>query len=77
VVDGDHASLRAGLADALDDAQERESRGRAARELARRFSWTGVGAQLLELYQRLVSSTLPQLAPSLQTGHEGMSTPRV
>jgi glycosyltransferase involved in cell wall biosynthesis len=77
VVDGDHASLRAGLADALDDAQERESRGRAARELARRFSWTGVGAQLLELYQQLVSSTLPQLAPSLQTGREGMSTPRV
>lgn len=50
IVDSDDESLRCGLGEALDNSDERERRGLAARELAQRFAWPGVAAQLVGLY---------------------------
>jgi glycosyltransferase involved in cell wall biosynthesis len=49
--------LRDALVDAFDSARERESRGLAARALARRFAWPIVGDELRELYRRIAVAT--------------------
>lgn len=56
IVGSDFESLRLGLIDALKDAEERDRRGAAARALARRFAWTSVAGQLMELYERLAGA---------------------
>jgi glycosyltransferase involved in cell wall biosynthesis len=53
VVGSDVGSLRSGLVAALGNPAERESKGRAARELARQFTWPIVGAELRQLYRRI------------------------
>ena len=53
VVEPTMASIRRGLAEALDDAAERASRGAVARTLAKRFGWPDIAAELIDLYQRL------------------------
>lgn len=54
VVPPDAAALRKALAAALRDGSGRVARGRAGERVAReRFSWGAVGAQLVELYQRI------------------------
>jgi glycosyltransferase involved in cell wall biosynthesis len=66
IVDADEASLRAGLEEALAAGGERERRGQAGRELARRFAWPRIGAELLDLYQRLTAnarSEVPRTVP--------------
>lgn len=67
VVDSDEASLRAGLGEALGAADDRESRGRAAREMARTFAWSGIGADLLRLYQRLAATASPGVARGVRS----------
>jgi glycosyltransferase involved in cell wall biosynthesis len=47
-------SLRAAVANAIRDPTERDARGQAARELARRFAWPVVARQLVEMYRTVV-----------------------
>ena len=62
VEDGDD-SLCTAVTAAIGKSVEREARGRAARELARRFAWPVVAMQLAEMYQTI----LPQVGLSLGT----------
>jgi glycosyltransferase involved in cell wall biosynthesis len=52
-VEGDRSSLRAGLAEALSSAVERESRGEAARKFARQFAWPAIARQLADVYSQV------------------------
>jgi glycosyltransferase involved in cell wall biosynthesis len=60
----DEASVRAGLIEAMSSDDARETRGRAARDFARTFSWTSVAAQLSQLYLRIASRADSPLAGS-------------
>jgi glycosyltransferase involved in cell wall biosynthesis len=53
VASSSRESLRAALADALTRHDERLERAAAARDLAGRFSWTAIGAQLASMYTSL------------------------
>jgi hypothetical protein len=43
----------------MDDADERERKGKNARELTAQFTWPAIGAQLRQLYLRLTPSAVP------------------
>lgn len=60
IADAADEALRNTLERALDDAAERESRGRAARELATRYAWPSIGGQLAELYRMAIAHQVPQ-----------------
>jgi glycosyltransferase involved in cell wall biosynthesis len=62
VVDTPVASLASGLDDALSQTIELEARGLAARGLAKRYAWPDIAAQLVDLYQRVHSSSAPLAA---------------
>jgi glycosyltransferase involved in cell wall biosynthesis len=53
IVETSIESLSRHLDEALGDTAERATRGRAARELAKRFAWPGVAAELIDLYQSI------------------------
>jgi glycosyltransferase involved in cell wall biosynthesis len=56
VTDGSDAALATTLTRALSDAEVRESRGAAARELARRFTWPLVASRLCQQYDTIVTA---------------------
>jgi glycosyltransferase involved in cell wall biosynthesis len=56
VTDGSDAALATTLTRALSDAEARESRGAAARELARRFTWPLVASRLCQQYDTIVTA---------------------
>jgi glycosyltransferase involved in cell wall biosynthesis len=58
VVSGDAMSIGAALATAIDDPADRGRRAVAARALAERFAWSGVAADLVRLYQRVIDESL-------------------
>jgi glycosyltransferase involved in cell wall biosynthesis len=66
VVGSDVDSLRSGFMAALGNPADRESKARAARELARQFTWPIVGAELQRLYRRtaVTATSRAQLAIS-------------
>jgi glycosyltransferase involved in cell wall biosynthesis len=60
-------SLQNTLTIALANQQERRSRGRAAHRLARRFAWSGIAGDLIDLYQDVRSRAARLAAPVLST----------
>ena len=69
VVDDVGGSLDGALAKAIENPAEREARGRAARDLARRFAWPVVAAQLMRVYESVqktgvVHESVPLMVPN-------------
>ena len=63
----DDTGVRSALIEAIRDGPQRESRGVAARELARRFAWPGVAAELMRLYETI------RVQRARQTGRLGVA----
>jgi len=55
IVGPDRASIGRGLAEAMADAGERDTRGRAAAAFAQAFAWPHIASQLADMYQQVVS----------------------
>lgn len=55
----DVESMQISLSRAIEDRDDREARGRAAREFAGRFAWPIVAADLMQLYQRVAAHPVP------------------
>jgi glycosyltransferase involved in cell wall biosynthesis len=49
--------LKSRLARVLDDDRERDRRGKAAREFAKRYSWEKTAADLIDLYEEIRCSS--------------------
>jgi glycosyltransferase involved in cell wall biosynthesis len=58
-------SLRTTLEAAMTSRTERMSRGRLARELANRFSWSDIAARLVDLYHDIRAPYAPMASPVL------------
>ena len=52
---GDSRALADALIELLEDEERRRALGAAARKAAEPYSWDRIGAQLVEIYQRLVA----------------------
>ena len=72
VVAPDANSIARGFSEALSNADERASRGRSARTVARRFAWPGIADELVTLYRGLMAGRAPAgdpvLSPATPTG---------
>jgi glycosyltransferase involved in cell wall biosynthesis len=58
-------SLRTTLEAAMTSRTERMSRGRRAHEMANRFSWSDIGARLVDLYQEIRAPYASMASPVL------------
>jgi phosphatidylinositol alpha-mannosyltransferase len=54
---GDPTSLATAVVDLLQDEERRRSYGAAARKAAEPYSWDRIGAQLVDVYQRVAAPT--------------------
>ena len=52
---GDPAALERALVELLEDEERRRAMGAAARKAAEPYSWDRIGAQLVEIYERLAA----------------------
>ena len=68
IVPLESAALQEQLADALDHEDERERRGRAGQEFARRYTWREIAHDLERLYQSLVQQFLVRQSPVQHRG---------
>jgi glycosyltransferase involved in cell wall biosynthesis len=54
IVETSVASIRAGLEKAMNDPADRQQRSAAARQLAKRFAWSRVASDLVDLYRQVL-----------------------
>jgi glycosyltransferase involved in cell wall biosynthesis len=52
---GDSVALERALVELLEDEERRRAYGTAARKAAEPYSWDRIGAQLVEIYERLAA----------------------
>jgi glycosyltransferase involved in cell wall biosynthesis len=73
IVDTSVETLCVGLAEALGSRDERSARAGAARKLAKRFAWSDIAGDLVDLYRRLLPGSAPMagslLSSAASAGH--------